>query len=64
MIYFPMKLRKTPTILCRQKIETRINEAPTSTSLSVIVVIISKYAATMDIKSLIETNGVSTEVRT
>ena len=57
----PLNSKKsTPTMLSIQKIESRIEIADTSTSLSIIVVLISKYVVTVEIKLLTDTDDVST----
>ena len=47
----------TPTMLSTQIIESRKEIATASASFSAIVVLISKYIATVETKSLIETDN-------
>lgn len=57
----PLNSKKSiPTMLSIQKIDSRIEIADTSTSLSIIVVLISKYVVTVEIKLLTDTDDVST----
>ena len=57
---FPCEARKsTLDMLSTQKIESRIEIAAASASRSVIAVLISKYDATVETKSLMEMDGES-----
>ena len=58
MTDFPFESRKlTPDILSIQKIESRIEIAAAATSRSAIAVLLSKYEATVETKSLTEMDG-------
>ena len=60
MIDFPVESRKpTPDILTTLKMEPRIETDADSASRSAIAVLISKYDATVEIKSLTEIDGES-----
>ena len=55
---FPLELRKpTPIMLPTRKIESRMESAAVSASLSAIAVFISKYVATVVTNSLQEMDG-------
>ena len=61
MTAFSFEVRKpTPDMLSTQKIESRIEITNTSASRSAIAVLISKYDVTVETKSLMELDGIST----
>ena len=61
MTAFSFEVRKpTPDMLSTQKIESRIEITDTSASRSAIAVLISKYDVTVETKSLMELDGIST----
>ena len=63
MTSFPLDLRKlTLDTLATEKIDSRMADVVTSTSLSFMAVLISKYSATVEIKLPIETKYMSTRV--